>query len=682
MQTRNIPGGSEARAWTRAWFISALVALFFCLLELRHPYYFLQDDNRVLFLGYFAQDWRALTQGTLALFNFHQFLGTPFLALGQTAVLYPPAYLAVAVSKLFFGHIFAAVDIYIIAHLALGAAAMFCFLKRAGFGERAASLGAFAWPLNGFLVFVCSNWLPVAPVALYFPLMLLLGRMVWDGGSDVPFYSLVAVRLGLFYTGHVQYFTYCVVFEILYLMLAAFYGGAKPGSRYLLRYSASFVITAVLSLPLLLPMWHLAQISADRAAPLALADFYSGGNKTLLWLRGLVWPLKVGSVAWPGFRRAWLDMFLPCYAHVGIVMLFCAVAALRPCRSRRLPLNLKAALALLLLALAWSAGWLNPLLYIIPVMNRFHFNLKLVLFANFMLIMVGAAGYEIIESRFVKTARVFHIAIFLSVLNFGLLYIAGSPVNFSDFQDSPPFEAPLDGMNVHGRIIAIAPPLSGVPEGSDMAGPDYAGLVAFNYATLWGYDAFAGYQTLIPKTNAAAALHMNTPNVAALRPEDLPSVVKYLRMWGVGTYIVPREFATLYSAKFNASGIKQEFSDFRRAVFADYAALPPVRADNGVKPEYSFSVNGIEISKKGGPACVAVIDAVYNTYFTARVNGAAAHVFPDAGGQLAIALPAGCAEAEIYYRDPLFEVGLVLFFSTVLVLFLLRRSALKLVEYI
>src|SRR5659263_672398 len=53
--------------------------LFFVIIEIRHPYMFLQDDNRDLGLPNFVHAYRSLMNGEIALFNFHQYLGTPFM---------------------------------------------------------------------------------------------------------------------------------------------------------------------------------------------------------------------------------------------------------------------------------------------------------------------------------------------------------------------------------------------------------------------------------------------------------------------------------------------------------------------------------------------------------------------------------------------------------------------------
>ncbi|MDD2772467.1 MAG: hypothetical protein PHP45_02110 [Elusimicrobiales bacterium] len=640
------------------------------VLELRHPYYFLQDDNRVHYLGYLAHNWRALISGSLALFNFHQFLGTPFLAMGQTATLYPPAYLAAGLSKLLFGHIFAAVDIYIILHLVAGGPAMFHFLKKTGVGGRAAFLGGLAWPLNGFAVYMSSNWPVVCPVVVYFPLMLLFSTLVLEtAGGLAEICALTAVRLGLFYTGYVQYFIYCVVFETLFLLLCGFFSGKKPGRAALLRYLSSHILTAALALPLLLPMWHLARISADRSVPLPYSDFASGRNKLLLWLQGLVLPIKAGWILRSEifsriFRRhSWLDAFLPCYAHVGWVMAFFAVRSLAPRNFKTLTPQAKSAAALLAIALVWSVGLINKILYVIPIMNRFRYNFKLVLFSDFLLIALGVAGYAVFESRRAHKTTVFTVALALTISNFALLYLALPPRNFSNFAEKVPLRIPLPGPDTSGRILAIAPPNSDMVNGTALPTTDYSGLVAFNYATLWGYDYFAGYQVLVPKPNAEATGYLAAPAVAPVKSGELAGMAPHLRCWGVRRYIVANSFLPVYEKDFAALDMRREWNDATRTIFLDPHARPPVYlpgTNDGLGLEYRFSVNSVFISKKSGPAAVAVANVLYNPFFNALVNGVRAQVEPNADGQLSIAMPAGRADAEIYYRDPWFETGLLL----------------------
>ena len=116
----------------RAYYILSIIAtlsLFFLLLEHKYPYYFLQDDNRHYFLPLFVHDYRSLLNGEIPFFNFHQLLGTPALAVGLPASLYPFVYLSVFLSKSLWGHYFAAIDILVFLHLIIAGIGLFILLQ-------------------------------------------------------------------------------------------------------------------------------------------------------------------------------------------------------------------------------------------------------------------------------------------------------------------------------------------------------------------------------------------------------------------------------------------------------------------------------------------------------------------------------------------------------------------------
>lgn len=674
---------SPETRWANVWILTAVLSAFFWVLELRHHYYFLQDDNRVAFLGALAHNWRALTEGGLALFNFHQFLGLPFMAPGQSATLYPPSYMAVGLSKLVFGHIFAAVDIYIILHLLAGGAAMFYFLDKAGTGRRAAFLGGLAWPLNGFAVYMSANWFFVCPLVAYFPLMLALAsRTLQNAGSA---FALAAARLGLFYTGYPQYFVHAALLEILYIASIPLFGGKKPDKAALRKYMASHILTGALALPLLLPMWHLVRISADRSGPLPYFEFASEPNNLLLWLQGLVWPVRAEWMYHDGFfarlfrPEALRGLLLPCYATVGWVMVFFAVWLLATRRFREWSAQGKAAAVLFVVALAWSFGLFNRLLYLVPVMNRFRVNFKLVLFVNFALTALGAAGYAAFELKRVHRTALFAVSLALSIAGFAFIYLMLPPRDFTGFTEIPPLTPPISGPDISGRIVAVTPCRTDVTRGMVITRRDDLRLAAFDYATLWGYHCFAGYQVLVPRLNAEMTFGLNDSAVLPLDIREFTTVLPYLRGWGVRRYIIKNSSLPFYEKFLAASGIRREQGDSEYAIFNDSLARPmvyPAGAGGSVELYHSFSVNGVSISKKSGPPVAAVVNALYNPFFKAVVNGKTAQIAPTANGQIMIELPPGQADARVYYRDPWFELGLVLSGLTVavcIVIPLIRR---------
>src|ERR1700751_3644533 len=103
-----------------------------CLLELRFPYYFLQDDGLEYYLPVYFHNWRSLTHGELPLYNFHTFAGVSHASMGQPGVFYLPQYLAILCSQLIWSHPFATLDLLGIMNALLAVAGGYLLLKELG----------------------------------------------------------------------------------------------------------------------------------------------------------------------------------------------------------------------------------------------------------------------------------------------------------------------------------------------------------------------------------------------------------------------------------------------------------------------------------------------------------------------------------------------------------------------
>ena len=108
--------------------ILVIVALIFAVLtaiEIRYGgYFFVHDDNLQSYLCLYKHTFEGLKHGTLSLYNFHQFMGLPFVDDGQSGVFNPIVYIAVGLSYLFSGNAFATIDIMTYFYLAAAGISM------------------------------------------------------------------------------------------------------------------------------------------------------------------------------------------------------------------------------------------------------------------------------------------------------------------------------------------------------------------------------------------------------------------------------------------------------------------------------------------------------------------------------------------------------------------------------
>ena len=64
-----------------------LCAVMLIAMEIRQPFFFLQDDNWDSYICQYVHSLRSVSNGEFPLYNFHQLGGTSFLEKGQTGQL-------------------------------------------------------------------------------------------------------------------------------------------------------------------------------------------------------------------------------------------------------------------------------------------------------------------------------------------------------------------------------------------------------------------------------------------------------------------------------------------------------------------------------------------------------------------------------------------------------------------
>ncbi|MCC7086039.1 MAG: hypothetical protein IT427_13635, partial [Pirellulales bacterium] len=113
VHTAEVDGWS--RIGCRRWLLVGLVfvAGLLAAMELRQPYYFVQDDNLSQFLPVVLHGCRSMFHdGTFSTWNPHQFLGSPTSSLGTYALTYPPTYLSYAIADWGLGNEYATLDVF------------------------------------------------------------------------------------------------------------------------------------------------------------------------------------------------------------------------------------------------------------------------------------------------------------------------------------------------------------------------------------------------------------------------------------------------------------------------------------------------------------------------------------------------------------------------------------------
>ncbi|HZV83133.1 MAG TPA: hypothetical protein VFF53_13295 [Geobacteraceae bacterium] len=641
-------------------YLALLVLGMVGLIEWNYPYYFLKTDNLDQNLPYYVHNFRAVLAGEFPLFNFHQFLGTPVFACIQSAALYLPNYIAVALSKGILGHYYGTIDLLAALHLVVAAIGFFQLMRQWDLSPTSSIFGAVSWALCGFVMRVGDGWIQVIEYAAYFPWILLYGQRLANRFAMGPFVILTLLRTVALWMGNPPFFMYVVTFDLLCtgIWVGCDHGTAMGNGirrfdlagtvRPMMRHLASYGAAAVLSAPLLLPALHQIALSADRSSSLTWEQYSQGGYTLLLWLKGLLLPFSAEQ-----YRLFGQQLF---FAHIGWLTLIFALAAscCRPPQRRR-AIGL---LLLALLALFWADNTvITRLVYHLPFYNRQRFPFKLLFFTSFFAIALASLGYEHLLAAMRRKYRwagvlgtvilVVHVA---NLLAFHLY----TPYDTRRVK-SVPYDEPLQESLSDGRIVTIVS-----RETDDQDKHPY--LLGFNFATLFGLYHFAGYETLVSRQNLDAALQRNGSAdffVDGNRFAPLAADLQYFRRWGVRWYVLENK------VKFSENvALRSVYRDGKRLVLYDEAANPPVfwvdtARDDGVT--HGFTTNSIRITTERNTDGQLVVNVLHNPFFRAFIDNELALLTATADNQILVQVPAGRHRVRIVYRDPYFIAGLYLF---------------------
>ena len=330
----------------------------------------------------------SLRGGVIPLWNPYQFCGTPFLANGQSAVLYPlnllfwllPVYYAFAWSAWL--------------HLSLTGWFTYRFLRRIGLARIPALCGCVVWQLNSFTIawihlptVLCTiAWLPA--------ILLMCERALLTGRARFALAAGLALGLSCL-GGHPQMFLYVGLMTATYTLARGLSRAVGiPFGLRLLRLVWVGAVTGALGLALssaqLLPTLDFLRV-AHRAVTIGPGSYqaYLGRAFQPVQLAGLLTPHPLGH---PGLG-AYLgpENYADYCLYVGVAALFLALAAVLTSRIWHARFFGLAALASLLIALGTALNW--PLYHWIPGMasaggpSRFAI---LVVFSLSVLVGVGA----------------------------------------------------------------------------------------------------------------------------------------------------------------------------------------------------------------------------------------------------------------------------------------------------
>ncbi|MCR5048591.1 MAG: hypothetical protein K6A37_06500 [Saccharofermentans sp.] len=639
-----------------------LCAVMLIAMEIRQPYFFLQDDNCDSYVCQYAYSLESVIQGEFPYYNFHQFGGMRYLDKGQTGQLNIFVYIAGAMSELFLGHIGGVLDFTAALYLVAGAVGMLLLLqKRFKTGRAASVIGAIAWSFNSFSIYCGSNWLIAIILTGCLPwIILTTGYLVEHDGIKALILAAIP-KVFMFYGGHPQYFIYAILFDYLFAVSYIFFFTAKgerlkAQGKFLLKYFISGLPVLLWSLPLLVPMYEMMTSSADRAAAFDWEYFSDRTFRLKDLVLGLIAPFLqldiTGFMEVDGVEIAVVDCMVAIQknmCHIGYILFMSALLGLvhivfgrNGAKNKETLIRKKQMLALIpcaLIALFWAGTlWFNRIVFLIPVLNRFRFPFKLMQYFLLFLIVFASIALDWYLSKKKNNRLLPVLLIAVQVINLTGLYMLIPVRNFVVYTNSKvPYAEPwLEELADH-RYVTVMDYLDFYDtEHLDEFGNsdptrvprDTVALLTNNYATYFGLDDISGYEILNNNELHAANGEMLTyiEDVGGSIGVIYDGMVEQMRDRGVSLYITVPENADCVESCLAPYGITRWKEDDKRVIFYDSEAEPRAYYSDASEDYGEVSldvhVNYLEVTTpaefEGGSVTV---NFIHDRGFIATVDG-------------------------------------------------------------
>jgi hypothetical protein len=568
-------------------------------------------------------------------------------------------------------------------------------MRSFGLEESGGLFGAIAYTFCGYLVTFGNSWIQTLDCAAYLPWVLLYGLRVVGKGSYANFMTLIGIRVLVLLVGYPQLYVYITTFEVLTvtaIWVASHYpehgnfdvgrSSTRLEGGNVALYIFSHVAALGIVMPILLSTFHHASVSLTRKNVLDWNTYSANSYDIKLWLNGMLTPLHESGIA------TWDEQqFL---SHIGYLSVFFAAVALLSVRKSNYRVPILVCTGCAVIALLWSTDMVvTRLVYYLPVFNRFKYPFKLSLFSSFYLIVIASFGFDhfckkiaACSTRGRSALRVLvPMLLALHFLNFLGIYGFSRQHSFAQMLDPVPFDETLKETLSQGRIVSvIEKDINDNPLGKAIGFT--VPLIGYDYATMWGLYHMGGHDSLVPEENFNAAFQLDYDSMFKVRPgfsldEELSSSLEYFNLWGVRWCVVDKALPVI-----NVDGLKLFHEDSFRRIYSNASALPFAFWDDSLEQsgiKFEFRTNSIVLHTQRSSAGRALINVLWNPFFSAKVDDSKAVLTATNGKQVSLEVPAGNHVVVVRYSDPYFTAGLFISFATLAVIIAYgwwrRRSA-------
>ncbi len=620
------------------------------LLELRFPYYFLQDDGCNYFLPSFFHNWREVLQGYFPAYNFHTFAGVPHEAVSQPGVFYIPQYLAMGLSEGIWRNPFAALDVLAWMHILIAVAGTYVLLRYLKVSNIAAVFGALT-AMSGFTLWAGRMWPFVLMLGAWFPWMIWSVLRYLDQPSFKRGSAMLAFRLALLYGGYPQFFVLAIIFEHSFVLCYALMKPPARGRKVFISYLLYIFPTALLGMPMLLPVWAQAANSLERARPLYYWVFSALKLTPYQWFVGQFCPF----IPWPA-KSDYISASLPYLSYIGFLPALLPLGAARLWRKNHsLRPYLLASGICFALAFLWCTNLIGPLIYYVPVLNRFRWPFKVVYFAGFFECLIAAIVLNQFQRRWQMAALAVGVANWIAVFGF-------MPNHAWRIRKYPiPIVSPWQSSLRHGRYVMIA---------KDSFIHNNRQYEAFNFSELWGQDNLLGYEPMLgfQQSVEEASMHIYDGGIHA--PVTV-SMLRHFQKWSV-KYILLSPRRNQYISRLRTAGYRKIKARQGWTLWQNANAWPRVRwrknqAVTAPGIQWAEDGNSILIHLRQWPAHELTLAFANNRGFRSCIAARCRPIPYAQNGMMHIAIPAGTPVVRVVYRTPFLRISWMIALGTLLI---------------
>jgi len=630
--------------------IIILVASLLLTLETKHPHYFLDNDNSSTFLPYYIHAWRSvIDNNTLPFFNSHQSLGEPFLALGQTGTLYPPIYLSVWLSLTVFQSPFYTIEILVASHLLLAAIAMYTLLRRFSVQYTYSVLLSILWITYPYILGMSKSWANISFLALFLPLNYIFLESLIKRPNLTNITMLAVTKACYILSGYPQPVFLLTFLEAIFLLWLIFidpkHMEPKKRLKIITAYCLSSSLVLLLSAALLFPMYEITQNSAWRSSPMPISKIVDNAVKANHFFLAQIFQFKPKSIYNASSELLYFGWF-----NIGLLLLL-TIRKIRTSEAH-IRITLYALLSLISYLLSTS---LYKYLYPITPFNVFRGPHKFFPFALFFATIAIAGIIKQLSNKKPIAAQIPIIILITSsiALNIHVIWQNSNNTHFS-----VPIELPIDlGVSNYldntGRVIT--------QHASSRPEHQYKYL-AFDFATLFGYYHFGGYNPLISKINHNLTYALYHYNHFKQHPSQ--KILDHLSTWGVKYFI---------NTSNNNEGIPQLTKIFQSGnlkLYKNTAAKPFVysKLDPDLPIPHHIGINHIDIYPPVKEAQTLVVSFAplprWYLFLDDKAVGRIKH--KNTTSPIQVDIPANTSKVTIRYIDYAFVFGAIISLTTIL----------------